>query len=148
MTACYFVKNISVWAVEAISLGPEMPPFGCCSVTPCWPLAWTQSSWLGVVWVGLSLDLNRLLNKSCWKIVQEVFLLLALWFPVFCIAPEGGGGICFWLSLAEVWWSLPFQAEGRICLEVLDSIEEKKIPVKWLSHLGKIFSSEKKLEQC
>lgn len=50
------------------------------------------------------------------------------------------------LFLVESCWGLvliPFQAEGRTCLEVLDSVEEKKIPVKWLSHLGKIFSSIK-----
>lgn len=38
----------------------------------------------------------------------------------------------------------PSKHEGRTCLEVLDSVEGKKIPVKRFSHLGKMFSSIKK----
>lgn len=149
-----FSRRKAVWCFPAPVAGleavkrrwmPEMSPFGGCSVTPWWsgPLVWTQSSWLGVVRVGPSLYLNRLLNKSCWENVQEVFFSPYDLIPACCTAPEGGGGICFWLSLTKAWWSFPFQAEGRICLEVLDSVTEKKIPMKWLSYLGKTFYSIK-----
>lgn len=128
---------------------PEMPPFGCRSVTPRWPGApvWAQSSWLGVVRVGLCLYFNQPLNKSCWKNVQEVFLLPGALIPACCTAPEGVGGICFWLSLTEAWWSFPFQAWRRNLLRGSGLCRRKEDPNEAVQSLREDVFLHKKLGQ-
>lgn len=59
---------------------------------------------------------------------------------------------CEWdLFVAESYWdlviiSLLSMKEGT-CLEVLDSVEEKKIPMMWLKSLREDFLLHKNLEQ-
>lgn len=34
--------------------------------------------------------------------------------PACCTAPQGGGEICFWLSLAEAWCSFPSKQKEEL----------------------------------
>lgn len=151
-----FGRRKAVWCLPAPVAGLEavkrwwisgMPPFGCCSVTLWWPgpLVWTQSSWLGEVRVGPSLYLNHL-TKAVGKVYRTYFAPGDL-ILVCCTAPEGGGGICFWLSYQGlVVISLPrrrknlFRGSG-LC-------KRKEVPNEGAQSLRENFFLHKKLEQC